>query len=133
MAVSDLIKNVMDELENVMHSKSVIGDPITSGDYTVIPVSKVSFGFGAGGGGSNQIKKGKNCEGVGGGWNIEPLAFLVVGIDGARLYSLKQDETIMGKLFDMAPKVAETIKDYVETRDTGAGSEEAPSDESTDQ
>ena len=133
MAVSDLIKNVMDELENVMHSKSVIGDPITSGDYTVIPVSKVSFGFGAGGGGSNQIKKGKNCEGVGGGWNIEPLAFLVVGIDGARLYSLKQDETIMGKLFDMAPKVAETIKDYVETRDTGVGSKEAPSDESTDQ
>ena len=51
MAVSELIKNVMNELETLMQTKTVVGDPISAGDYTVIPVSKVSFGFGAGGGG----------------------------------------------------------------------------------
>ena len=55
MAVSELIKNVMNELETLMQTKTVVGDPISAGDYTVIPVSKVSFGFGAGGG------SGSNC------------------------------------------------------------------------
>lgn len=78
MAVSELIKNVMKELESLMRTKTVVGDPISAGDYTVIPVSKVSFGFGAGGGGDEK-KKGGTGEGVGGGWSIEPLAFFVVG------------------------------------------------------
>ncbi|MDP6457157.1 MAG: spore germination protein GerW family protein [Candidatus Marinimicrobia bacterium] len=116
MAVSELIKNVMKELESVMQTKTVVGDPISAGDYTVIPVSKVSFGFGAGGGGSDEKKKGNTGEGVGGGWSIEPLAFFVVGKEGARLYSLKQEESIMGRLFDLAPKVADTVKDYMDKK-----------------
>ena len=123
MAVSELIKNVMDELETLMQTKTVVGDPINAGDYTVIPVSKVSFGFGAGGGGSDNGKKGGTGEGVGGGWSIEPLAFFVVGSEGARLYSLKHEETVMGKLFDLAPKVAETVRDYVGQQDETSSSE----------
>ena len=129
MAVAELIKNVMDELETLMRTKTVVGDPITAGDYTVIPVSKVSFGFGAGGGGSENGKKGGTGEGVGGGWSIEPLAFFVVGSEGARLYSLKQEETVMGKLFDLAPKVAETVKDYVDRRGESDSSESEESED----
>ena len=130
MAVSELIKNVMDELETLMQTKTVVGDPINAGDYTVIPVSKVSFGFGAGGGGSDNGKKEGKGEGVGGGWSIEPLAFFVVGSEGARLYSLKHEETVMGKLFDLAPKVAETVKDYVDKRGEPASSDSEESEES---
>lgn len=129
MAVAELIKNVMDELETLMQTKTVVGDPITAGDYTVIPVSKVSFGFGAGGGGSDSGKKGGTGEGVGGGWSIEPLAFFVVGSEGARLYSLKHEETVMGKLFDLAPKVAETVKDYVDKRGESASSASEENDD----
>ena len=129
MAVSELIKNVMDELETLMQTKTVVGDPINAGDYTVIPVSKVSFGFGAGGGGSDNGKKGGTGEGVGGGWSIEPLAFFVVGSEGARLYSLKHEETVMGKLIDLAPKVAETVKDYVDQRGKTDSSEPEESKE----
>ncbi len=132
MAVSELIKNVMDELETLMQTKTVVGDPINAGDYTVIPVSKVSFGFGAGGGGggSDNGKKGCTGEGVGGGWSIEPLAFFVVGSEGARLYSLKHEETVMGKLFDLAPKVAETVKDYVDKQGESASSDSEENQES---
>ncbi|MEE2876385.1 MAG: spore germination protein GerW family protein [Candidatus Neomarinimicrobiota bacterium] len=129
MAVSELIKNVMNDLETLMQTKTVVGDPITAGDYTVIPVSKVSFGFGAGGGGSESGKKGGTGEGVGGGWSIEPLAFFVVGSEGARLYSLNNEETVMGKLFDLAPKVAETVKDYVGQRGESASSETEEGDD----
>ena len=59
MAVSELIKNVMNELETLMQTKTVVGDPISAGDYTVIPVSKVSFGFGAGGGSGSKDTKSK--------------------------------------------------------------------------
>ncbi|MFL3051416.1 MAG: GerW family sporulation protein [Candidatus Neomarinimicrobiota bacterium] len=128
MAVSELIKNVMNELETLMQTKTVVGDPISAGDYTVIPVSKVSFGFGAGGGSGSKDAK-SSGEGVGGGWSIEPLAFFVVGTEGARLYSLKNEETVMGKLFDLAPKVAETVKDYVDQRGKTDSSEPEESKE----
>ena len=128
MAVSELIKNVMNELETLMQTKTVVGDPISAGDYTVIPVSKVSFGFGAGGGSGSKDTK-SSGEGVGGGWSIEPLAFFVVGTEGARLYSLKNEETVMEKLFDLAPKVAETVKDYVDQRGKTDSSEPEKSKE----
>ena len=124
MAVSELIKNVMNDLETLMQTKTVVGDPISAGDYTVIPVSKVSFGFGAGGGSGSKDTK-SSGEGVGGGWSIEPLAFFVVGTEGARLYSLKNEETTMGKLFDLAPKVAETVKDYVSQKNDSSESEDS--------
>ena len=128
MAVSELIKNVMNELETLMQTKTVVGYPISAGDYTVIPVSKVSFGFGAGGGSGSKDTK-SSGEGVGGGWSIEPLAFFVVGTEGARLYSLKNEETVMEKLFDLAPKVAETVKDYVDQRGKTDSSEPEESKE----
>lgn len=117
MAVADLIKNVMGEIENVMRTRTVVGDPISAGEFTVIPVSKVTFGFGAGGGGSEKKPAGGSGEGVGGGWSIEPLAFVVIGKEGARLYSIKHEESVMGKLIDMAPKVAEKVKDFMEKKE----------------
>lgn len=117
MAVSDLIKNVMGEIENVMQTRTVVGDPISAGEFTVIPVSKVSFGFGAGGGGKELKSKGGSGEGVGGGWSIEPVAFIVVGKEGARLYSIKHEESLAGRLIDLAPKVAEKVKDFMEKRE----------------
>lgn len=117
MAVSDLIKNVMGEIENVMQTRTVVGDPISAGEFTVIPVSKVSFGFGAGGGGKELKSKGGSGEGVGGGWSIEPVAFIVVGKEGAKLYSIKHEESLAGRLIDLAPKVAEKVKDFMEKRE----------------
>jgi len=124
MAVSDLIKNVMGEIEKVMQTRVVIGDPIEAGEFTAIPVSKVSFGFGAGGGEGDKKTKSGSGEGIGGGWSIEPLAFFVVGKEGARLYSLKHEESVAGKIIDLAPKVAKTVKDYMEKKGESKTEEE---------
>lgn len=48
MNVSDLIKSTLQELQELMESKTVVGNPIQAGDHTVIPVSKIAFGFGGG-------------------------------------------------------------------------------------
>ena len=116
MSVSDLLKNAMGEIDKVMQTRLVVGDPIKAGEFTVIPVSKVSFGFGAGGGSGEKKTEGTSGEAVGGGWSIEPQAFFVVGKEGAKLYSIKHEETIAGKIIDLAPKVAQTVKDFIEKK-----------------
>ncbi len=119
MAISDLIKSTLEELQDLMVSKTVVGDPVQAGDHTVIPVSQVMFGFG-GGGGSDTTKSESNPtegEGIGGGWSIKPVAFVVIGPDGSKLLTIGEKESAVSKLIDLAPKVAETVKDFVQSKE----------------
>ena len=49
-SVETLIERVLGELHRIVQTETVIGTPVQAGDLTIIPVSKISFGFGAGGG-----------------------------------------------------------------------------------
>lgn len=113
MTLSDLVESALKDMERVMQTRTVVGEPIPSGEFTVIPVSKVTFGFGAGGGAGEKKQEGGSGEGIGGGWSIDPVAFIVVGKEGAKLYSVKHEESLAGRLIDVAPKVAETVKDIL--------------------
>ncbi|MBC8323010.1 MAG: sporulation protein [Candidatus Marinimicrobia bacterium] len=116
MNVADLIKSTLEEVQNLMLTRTVVGEPITAGDHTVIPVSKVTFGFGAGGGTGTESKQSGEGSGIGGGWSIEPVAFVVLGADGAKMLTVGDKESVAGKLFDLAPKVMETVKDMVDNK-----------------
>ncbi|MFQ6676017.1 MAG: GerW family sporulation protein [Fidelibacterota bacterium] len=116
MTVSDLVTKALKDLEKVMQTQTVVGEPIPSGEFTVIPVSRVTFGFGAGGGAGEGKRDGRSGEGIGGGWSVDPVAFIVVGKDGAKLFSVKQEESVTGRLIDLAPKVAKTVKDILEKK-----------------
>jgi len=116
MSVTDLIKNTLEEIQDLMLTRTVIGDPITAGDHTVIPVSKITFGFGAGGGEGTESKQTGSGEGIGGGWSIEPVAFVIIGKDGAKLLMVGNKESVFGKLFDLAPKVMDTVKEMVDNK-----------------
>ena len=89
MNIAELINNTLKEAQELMTSKTVVGEPIRTDTHTVIPVSKVMFGFGGGGGEGDEKRKAANGQGVGGGWSIEPVAFVVVGADGAKLMTIK--------------------------------------------
>ncbi len=118
MNIAELIKNTLNEIQELMSSKTIVGDPIQAGEHIIIPVSKVTFGFGGGGGeGSDKKNKGFG-QGVGGGWSIEPVAFVVVGKDGAKLMTIGDRESIAGKLMDLAPKVMESVKDMIDKKET---------------
>ena len=106
MAIDTLIKTVLSELKVAINSKTVIGEPTTFKNWTVIPVTRVSFGFGAGGG------QGKNDSvgfggGSGGGETIEPVAFIAISEKEVKLISLKEKETIWEKI--LKPEVGEKI------------------------
>lgn len=82
MQIDRLIDNTMDSLKTVIDSNSIIGKPIVSGDLIVLPISKVTFGFVAGGGEYGAIYEEKENElpyanASGAGVNILPLGFLI--------------------------------------------------------
>ena len=118
MNIAELIKNTLKEAQELMTSKTVVGEPIKTDTHTVIPVSKVMFGFG--GGGAEGAEKGKkgNGQGVGGGWFIEPVAVVVVGEDGAKLMTIGDKESLTGKLMDLAPSVIDSVKEFVSKNDS---------------
>ena len=127
MNVADLIKSTLEEVQNLMFTRTVVGEPITAGDHTVIPVSKVTFGFGAGGGAGTESKQSGEGSGIGGGWSIEPVAFVVLGVDGAKMLTVGDKESVTGKLFDLAPKVMETVKEMVDNKTENSGINEEES------
>ena len=118
MNIAELIKNTLKEAQELMTSKTVVGEPIKTDTHTVIPVSKVMFGFGGGGAEGDEKGKKENGQGVGGGWSIEPVAFVVVGEDGAKLMTIGDKESLTGKLMDLAPSVIDSVKEFVSKNDS---------------
>ncbi|HVP36693.1 MAG TPA: spore germination protein GerW family protein [Terriglobales bacterium] len=75
----ELIKSMLDELKTIAKTASIVGEPITIGDKTIVPVCKITLGFGAGGGTGGTKEKGEGTgSGGGGGVVIFPAAFIVI-------------------------------------------------------
>lgn len=95
MDVSKLITALLAGMKEISASETVVGAPIRSGSTTIIPVSKVTLGFGTGAAGTRATGGGDGANGldssaVGGGLSVDPQAFIVVSGDGkAQLLSLK--------------------------------------------
>ena len=106
-SVSDLIKSVVGELKEVARSETVIGQPVTIGDRTVVPVVKISFGFGAGGGQGEAGTTGGFGGGGGGGAKIEPAAFIVMDKDGIKLLPLGKGK--WDAIIDAIPGIAKKL------------------------
>ena len=67
--VEKLLKTAMGEIERMLNTKTVVGEPITIEGNTLIPLVSVGFGFGAGGG-TGTMKAGTAGEGTGGGAGV---------------------------------------------------------------
>lgn len=105
--IDELVKNVLSELQKIVKTETVVGEPIEVQDVVLVPVSRVSFGFGAAGGASP--KKESNGEGTGGGLLIEPIAFIVIRPDSVDLMTLKQEGGV-GRVMDLIPQVVDKVK-----------------------
>jgi uncharacterized spore protein YtfJ len=109
--VDSLVKTTLQEIENVLSTRTVVGEPISAQEATLIPLITVGFGFGAGGGaGKGEAKqKGEGSGGgTGGGAWVKPVAVVVVDKGGVRV------EPIKGGLASAIEKVGETIPHMIE-------------------
>jgi len=104
MDVEKLFGTAVSEIERMLNTKTVVGDPITVEDNTLIPLVSVGFGFGVGGGeGTDQSKCGGTGGGTGGGGGVKPVALIVINRDGVRV------EAIKGGTASVLEKVAEVV------------------------
>lgn len=122
----------MDNLKQMIEVDTVIGKPIDSPDGSVIiPLSKVKFGFAAGGseftGSGDQQSSDSDSKGAeeaiipfgggsGGGVSITPSAFLIAKKDGVELLSLNESASAYDKLLEKAPQLAEQITEWMKEK-----------------
>lgn len=115
--IKSLMQTAMESIKEMVDVNTIIGDPVeTPHGVVIIPVSRVSCGFAAGGGEYQQEQGngGKDAQlpfggGSGAGVSVQPMGFLVVNNDEVRL--LPVDSNVMvDRLIDMAPKVLNQIQ-----------------------
>lgn len=110
MKVEEILKALTEEIANMISTKTVIGEHITIEGKTIIPVTKVCFGFGSGGGeGKDKVGQEGFGGGGGGGGSIQPVAFIVVSGEDVKVYSLK-DKGIISQLTEVIPGIMEKCK-----------------------
>lgn len=102
--VENLFDKAINEIERMLNTKTVVGDPIVVEGNTLIPLVSVGFGFGAGGGeGTGPGKCVGTGGGTGGGGGIKPVAMIIINKDGVRIESIKSGTA------SVLEKVAESI------------------------
>lgn len=102
--IEKLFDKAVGEIERMLNTKTVVGEPITIEGNTLIPLVSVGFGFGVGAGQGTEPQKGRGYGGgTGGGGGVKPVALIIISQDGVRVEPIKSGTT------SVLEKVAETI------------------------
>ena len=114
----NMLDSTIQKIREMVDVNSVIGTPITTPDgVTIIPVSKVSVGFG--GGGSDFNAKAADKEnpfggGAGGGVKVTPICFLIVQNGSVRMMPVAQPASSSAeRLVEMLPDTLEKLNDLI--------------------
>ena len=113
LPIGNLMNTTMNKIKEMVDVNTIVGEPITAPDGTlIIPVSKVTYGFAAGGSDLPTKKENKDCfgGGSGAGVTIQPVAFLTVYQGDVRLVSVDREEGTADKLVNMIPDVLKKVK-----------------------
>lgn len=120
--IENLMVTAMNSLRDMIDVNTIIGDTVITPDgTTIIPVSRVCFGFAAGGSEFNTNKLYKNeitnkfpfGGGSGAGINMSPVAFLIVKEGTVKLLNVN-DNKPLDKLVDLVPDIITKLVDTVD-------------------
>ncbi len=108
--VQNLVGISMEKVKEMVDANTIIGTPITAGTMTLIPVSKVSYGFV--GGGSDLPSKTPSAKfggGTGAGINITPVAFLALSGDDVQVFPILSKPDTNDSVISMIPELVDKI------------------------
>ena len=110
----DVMNSTMEKVREMVDANNIVGAPITTPDgVTLIPISRVSFGFGSGGG--DYGKPGQNNFG---GVKIDPVAFLVIKDGTTRVMPVAVPPvSTVDRIVDMAPDIVDKIGKFFDKKD----------------
>ncbi len=118
------MKTAMESIKDMVDVNTIVGDPVETPDGSVImPISRVTFGFAAGG---SEFEAGRNHAdgmhpfggGSGAGVTVQPVAFLVVGTGNIRLLPVDTN-TVVDRIIDVAPQILQQIQSMINPPQTG--------------
>ena len=120
--LSNMLENTLSKIKDMISVNDVVGDPITTADgVTIIPISKVSVGFG--GGGSDFVSKNVNKQenpfggGAGGGVKVTPVEFLIVKDGNVRMLPVAAPaNTTADRLVEQIPDTLDKIAAFIDSR-----------------
>ncbi|MEE3333127.1 MAG: GerW family sporulation protein [Ruminococcus sp.] len=110
--INGLMDTTMDKIKQMVDVNTIIGDPITTPEGTIIiPVSKVTYGFASGGSDFPTKKENKECfgGGSGAGITIQPVAFLTVYRGDVKLISLEKYDGAVDRVVGMVPDLVDKV------------------------
>ena len=114
--IKEIISGTINNLEGLIDTKNIVGDPITAPDGTIIiPVTNVSVGFG--GGGSDLPNKNSSEKlfggGMGGGVKLTAEAFLVINNNNVRLIPVSNSSSSpLNKFVDLIPDMLDKVNGF---------------------
>ena len=111
--IQGLMNVTMDKIRQMADSNTIIGKPIKTDDgTTILPVSRISFGFASAGtdfDGKNAANKDLFGGGSGAGVNIQPVAFLVVKDGCVRTIQLSDGSNTVDRALTMLPELVDKV------------------------
>ncbi len=132
MSISDVITAALDRIQYIAKTETVIGEPVSAGNVTLIPVSKISVGFAAGGAGAGEQKSGSGA-GTGGGINVTPVAFIAVVDDRVEVHPIERAEIDLQSLLVHAPDLFKRVSKYFRKKDSEGDSRKPAEDQESAQ
>ena len=117
--IPNMLDKAAEKLREMVSTNTVVGEPIVTGDVTIIPISAVSIGYV--GGGSDFVSKNVNHHenpfggGVGGAVKVSPVAFLVVKDGSVRVLPVAAPaNTTADRLVEMIPDTLDKIVNFID-------------------
>ena len=117
--LNDLMQTAMEKVREMVDTNTIVGQPITTPDgVTLIPISKVSFGFGGAGGGVGKTQPKDFGGGSAAGVKIDPVAFLVIrdGITRVLPVAVPPVSTL-DRVVEMVPDLMDKVEKYFDKKE----------------
>ena len=114
----NMLSDTISKIREMISVNDVVGEPIIVGDVTIVPISKVSVGFG-GGGADNAKAANKDAfgGGMGGGVKVQPICFLVVKDGNVRMMPVPVPaNSTADRLLEMVPDTLDKISAFIDSK-----------------
>lgn len=114
-SAAGILGTTIDKIKNLVDTSTVIGEPMKiSEKVTVIPISKVTYGFASGGSDFPSKNNAELFGGAGGaGITVTPVAFLVVNDDIVTIKTISNTDNPIEKVVSAVPEVVSTVSGLV--------------------
>lgn len=112
--VNKIMENTLEKMRQMVDTSTIIGEPMVTGTTTLIPVSKVSYGFTSGG---TDLPSKQNQElfggGGGGGITITPVAFIVIENGKCRMMQINNYTSSADRAIAMIPELVDKLTELI--------------------